>query len=325
MSVELKTIAALFGVQEAYATSRTTLARRIPVELSPNRIRAACQSAGEMVLAAEAAILTASQDLHQQTRLYLSVDGFQAPFEDGWHELKAGVLWEAGDHKKAHHQHYFVDTVTIDEFAKLVWAKAWQQGAHLAKQLVILGDGSIWIWNMAKRLFPNAMHSVASFHAASYLGKLSADAFGEGSTEAIAWFEHHKALSTTLTWPLSCALAVLSAPSHPLLRTPPAVTLPITGPACAIPYAARSAYKLGRGSWTAPVNKSAYNVSTCRVLVGAKMALVNLPKPVLPSYATRLTSRPSLCHKLTDNLCSHPQNRTPCVRIYAALHSDTIC
>lgn len=115
MSTELKTIAALFGVQEAYATSSVTLARLLPVELSPNSIRAACQDVGEVIVAQEAVLLEASQDLQRQTatqrgqvpreRVYLSVDGFQAPFADGWHELKAGVLWEADDDKKAHRQH----------------------------------------------------------------------------------------------------------------------------------------------------------------------------------------------------------------------------
>jgi len=204
MSVELQTIAALFGVQEAYATSSTTLARLLPVELSPNSIRAACQSAGETVLSAEAALLSASTDLHQQTatqrgqvpveRMYLSVDGFQAPFEDGWHELKAGVLWRADANQKACDQHYFVDTATIDEFANLVWAKAWEHGADLAKQLVVLGDGSVWIWKMAKRLFPKAIHIVDAFHAASYLGKIAADAFGEGTPQALTWFNQHKSL-----------------------------------------------------------------------------------------------------------------------------------
>ena len=204
MSVELKTIAALFGVQEAYATSSTTLARLLPVELSPNSIRAACQEVGEMIMTEEASLLKASQDLKQQTatqrgqvprkRLYLSMDGFLAHFKDGWHELKAGVLWEADDDKRARHQCYFVDTATIDDFAKLVWAKAWQHGADLAKQLVILGDGSVWIWNMAKRLFPDAIHIVDAYHAASYLGKIAAEAFGEGTPLAITWFKYHKAL-----------------------------------------------------------------------------------------------------------------------------------
>ena len=112
MSVELKTIAALFGVQEAYATSSSTLARLLPVELSPNSIRAACHEVGEMIVSQEAVLLEVSQNLQRQTatqrdqvppaRIYLSVDGFQAPFEDGWHELKAGVLWQADDDKKAY-------------------------------------------------------------------------------------------------------------------------------------------------------------------------------------------------------------------------------
>ena len=67
MSAELKTMAALFGVQEAYATSSMTLARLLPVELSPNSIRAACQAVGETIIAEEAALLKASQDLQQQT------------------------------------------------------------------------------------------------------------------------------------------------------------------------------------------------------------------------------------------------------------------
>ena len=204
MSAELKTIAALFGVQEAYATSSTTLARWLPVELSPNSIRAACQEVGEMIMAEEASLLKASQDLKQQTatqrgqiprtRLYLSMDGFLALFKDGWHELKAGVLWEADDDKRARNQCYFVDTATIDALAQWVWAKAWQHGADLAKQLVVLGDGSVWIWNLAKRLFPNAIHIVDAYHASSYLGKIAAEAFGEGTPLAITWFKHHKAL-----------------------------------------------------------------------------------------------------------------------------------
>ncbi len=97
--------------------------------------------------------------------------------------MKAGVLWEAGDAQSASPAVILSIPLTIDDFAKLVWAKAWQHGADLAKQLVILGDGSVWIWNMAKRLFPNAIYIVDAYHAASYLGKIAADAFGEGTPQ----------------------------------------------------------------------------------------------------------------------------------------------
>lgn len=204
MSAEVKTLAALFGVQGAFATSSETLARFLPLELSPNSIRAACQEVGEAVLNEEATVLKDCQDLHNQTatqrgqvpseQVYLSLDGFQAPFEDGWHELKAGVLWTVDKNGHAQQQHYFVDTVPAETFADLVWAKAWQHGADLARQLVVIADGSAWIWGIAKRFFPKAIQIVDWFHASSYLAKIAAEAFGEGTAQAKAWFDHHKSL-----------------------------------------------------------------------------------------------------------------------------------
>lgn len=205
MSDGVKTVAALLGVQEAYATSSTTLARLLPLELSPNSIRAACHAVGDAVLREEAALLEASQDLQKQTatqrqhlpaeRLYLSLDGFQAPFVgEHWHELKAGVFWSVNAKGQVCDQHCFVDTVPAPDFANLVWANAWQRGADLAKQLVIIADGSAWIWNIAKRLFPNAILINDWFHATSYLAKIAADAFGEGTPAAATWFTQHKAL-----------------------------------------------------------------------------------------------------------------------------------
>ena len=205
MSDGVKTVAALLGVQEAYATSSTTLARLLPLELSPNSIRAACHDVGDMVLGEEAALLNACQDLQKQTatqrqqipaeRLYMSLDGFQAPFVgESWHELKAGVGWSVNANGQVYGQRYFVDTVPAPDFARLVWAKAWEWGADLAKQLVIIADGSAWIWNIANRLFPNAIHINDWFHATSYLAKIAADAFGEGTPATTAWFTHHKSL-----------------------------------------------------------------------------------------------------------------------------------
>ena len=130
MSAEVKRVASLLGVQDGYATSSATLAQVCPLELSPNSIRAACHEAGEHVIAQEAALAEASQQLTQQTatqrqvtpptEVYLSMDGFQAPFHDGWHELKAGVLWSVDAAGKAHNQHYFVDTLPVEGFTTLV-------------------------------------------------------------------------------------------------------------------------------------------------------------------------------------------------------------
>ena len=67
MSDGVKTVAALLGVQAAYATGSTTLAQLLPLELSPNSIRAACHEVGDKVLREEAILLSACQDLQKQT------------------------------------------------------------------------------------------------------------------------------------------------------------------------------------------------------------------------------------------------------------------
>jgi hypothetical protein len=204
MSATVKAVAALFGVQAGFATSSVTLAQVLPLTLSPNSIRAACQEVGEQVLRQESDLISASQSLQHQTAtqrhltaprcLYVSLAGFQAPFEDGWHELKAGVFWTVDAKGHATHKHYFVDTVSADEFAPLVWAKGWQYGADLAERLVFIADGSAWIWRMAQTLFPNAIQIVDWFHASAYLAKIAVEAFGEGTAPAKIWYDQHATL-----------------------------------------------------------------------------------------------------------------------------------
>jgi len=44
-----------------------------------------------------------------------------------------------------------------------------QQNANLARELVILGDGAEWIWNLVKENFPKAVQIIDWFHACEYL------------------------------------------------------------------------------------------------------------------------------------------------------------
>jgi len=199
MSAAVKQVATLFGVQAGFATSSTPLAQVLPLTLSPNSIRAACQEVAEEVLRQESDLISASQSLQHQTAtqrhltapqcVYGSLDGFQAPFDDGWHELKAGVFWTVDDKGHATNKHYFVDTVSADAFAPMVWAKGWQYGADLAERLIFSADGSVWIWRMAQTLFPNAIQSVDWYHASAYLAKIAAEAFGEGTPLAKTWYD----------------------------------------------------------------------------------------------------------------------------------------
>jgi len=51
-----------------------------------------------------------------------------------------------------------------EEFKKMLWAAAVKNGFQNVKEVVILGDGSAWIWNIAKELFPEAVFILDYYH-----------------------------------------------------------------------------------------------------------------------------------------------------------------
>src|SRR5215472_2648089 len=58
-------------------------------------------------------------------------------------------------------------------FSQLVDAEARRRGAAHIRQLVILGDGAAWIWNIADELFPAATQIVDIFHAREHVHELA--------------------------------------------------------------------------------------------------------------------------------------------------------
>ena len=57
----------------------------------------------------------------------------------------------------------------MSDYAKRVLREATRRGFTDADRCVVLGDGSAWIWNTAKELFPNAIQILDRFHAKEHL------------------------------------------------------------------------------------------------------------------------------------------------------------
>lgn len=58
-------------------------------------------------------------------------------------------------------------------FGVLMAAEARRRGAAHVRQLVILGDGAVWIWNLATQHFPEATQIVDLYHAREHLHDLA--------------------------------------------------------------------------------------------------------------------------------------------------------
>jgi hypothetical protein len=60
-----------------------------------------------------------------------------------------------------------------ERFGQLTDAEARRRGSQHIRQLVVLGDGAAWIWNLADELFPAATQIVDLYHAREHVHELA--------------------------------------------------------------------------------------------------------------------------------------------------------
>lgn len=72
---------------------------------------------------------------------------------------------------------YVASIEQAEEFGLRLYTEAWRRGWSRARQKVVLGDGAIWIWNLADLHFPGAIHIVDLYHARQHIWELAAKLF----------------------------------------------------------------------------------------------------------------------------------------------------
>jgi hypothetical protein len=68
---------------------------------------------------------------------------------------------------------YLATFAPAPAFGILMAAEARRRGAGQIRQLTILGDGAVWIWNLASQHFPEATQIVDLYHAREHLHELA--------------------------------------------------------------------------------------------------------------------------------------------------------
>jgi hypothetical protein len=63
---------------------------------------------------------------------------------------------------------------TADEFGYRIYTEAWRRGWEWATTKIVIGDGAVWIWNLANQHFPGAVQIVDLYHARQHLWHLAA-------------------------------------------------------------------------------------------------------------------------------------------------------
>lgn len=213
VSAGLAPLLALAGIQTAFEEGCQFVERFLLIEVSDNTLRKETQSFGQLQAKREQVWQEQSQDsqylqerqrnvLKRPKRLYGSMNGSHVPVGDEWRELKAGCWFEVETARsssrpgldkpselRAKNISYYCDIAEAQQFEKLVWATGLQRGADLAEEIIILGDGAAWIWNLVERNFPQAIQIVDWYHAVEYLTPIAEAIFGVECPEGKAWLD----------------------------------------------------------------------------------------------------------------------------------------
>ena len=140
-------------------------------------------------------------------RLYLSGDGAMAPIrpsssegEDSidWREVKCAAAWwqEGPKPKPIRQQRCTARIEPAETFGWTWWLLAIQCGLRGALEVVVLGDGAVWIWNLAERFFAGAIQILDWYHAMQHLWACGAALYGQGTARSTRWVKQME----TMMW-----------------------------------------------------------------------------------------------------------------------------
>jgi hypothetical protein len=72
-------------------------------------------------------------------------------------------------------------------FAQRVWRETTRRRFCQVPRRVVLGDGAVWIWNIADDQFPDATQIVDRYHAKQHLSDLGKALYGPTNPRAAQW------------------------------------------------------------------------------------------------------------------------------------------
>lgn len=111
-----------------------------------------------------------------------------------WHWVYMGTVFHldhrgqtAGQRSVISQRGYVATRLGLEELTRQLHREATQRGLGQAQQVLVIADGAVWIWNLAKDRFPNARQQLDLYHADENLWAVANDLYGHGTPEARAW------------------------------------------------------------------------------------------------------------------------------------------
>ncbi|HEY6407926.1 MAG TPA: hypothetical protein VIY29_10710, partial [Ktedonobacteraceae bacterium] len=111
-----------------------------------------------------------------------------------WHWVYMGTVFRldhrgetAGQRSIISERGFVATRLGIDALVSQLYREAITRGLGQAKEVLVIADGAVWIWNVVKDRFPNARQRLDLFHADEHLWAVANDLYGKGTPEASTW------------------------------------------------------------------------------------------------------------------------------------------
>ena len=206
-SAALDELLALLGAtQDSFGEAAQVLERLTLVHVSANSVRDATEQLGAVLLAHQAEpvaerladVVPRAPATARPTRLYITMDGVLAHLhERGWSEIKVGCCYQTRSRPdrtrperleiRAHSASYLIALEEAQTFGWQLWAEALRRGVLSSDEVVVLGDGAHWIWNIATTHFPYATQILDWYHASEYVWHAASAIWGAAGAQRVPW------------------------------------------------------------------------------------------------------------------------------------------
>jgi hypothetical protein len=203
------------GGATAFAEAADLLADLTGLAVSPETVRTETEAAGAALDQAQ----QADRATVERTRapagpvdaaphqLVAETDGVLVRFNDGWHEVKLGVVggWDPAappERQRLESPSYVAAREPVGAFAGRWGAEVARRGGldivaiagpvtgpglATVRAVVVLGDGARWIWTAAAEQFGERLEIVDWYHASEHVWTVARAVFGAGTAAAENW------------------------------------------------------------------------------------------------------------------------------------------
>jgi len=194
----LQELALIAGVMEPYQAGQDELLGRFAgVSVSVEKIERLVEHEGQRAqryLRESAASDSGADRAATAGPCYVGIDGGMIFVEGRWQEAKLGCIYQARDRVElsATRTELIARQVVAVRgepaaLGALLWPRATAAGIDERDQVVVVGDGAPWIWNLAAEQFPRRVEILDWYHAQEHVSATARILYGDGTERTTQW------------------------------------------------------------------------------------------------------------------------------------------